>query len=32
MRWLDELGTPVTTLIAGQRSRLDRGVLKVRAD
>jgi hypothetical protein len=32
MRWLDELGVPVTTLVLGQKARLDRGVLKVRAD
>jgi hypothetical protein len=32
MRWLDELGVPVTTLVVGQKTRLERGVLKVRAD
>jgi hypothetical protein len=31
MRWVDELGVPVTTLVIGQKARLDRGVLKVRA-
>jgi hypothetical protein len=31
MRWVDELGVPVTTLVMGQKARLDRGVLKVRA-
>ena len=32
LRWLNELGVPVTTLVLGQRARLDRGVLKVRRD
>jgi hypothetical protein len=32
MRWLDELGVPVTAVALGQRARLDRGVLKVRCD
>jgi hypothetical protein len=32
MRWLDELGVPVTTVVLGQGARLDRGVLKVRCD
>ena len=32
MRWLDELGVPVTTLVMGQKARLERGVLKVRAN
>jgi hypothetical protein len=32
MRWLDELDVPVTTVVLGQRARLDRGVLKVRWD
>lgn len=32
MRWLDELGVPVTTLVVGQKARLDRGLLKVRVD
>jgi hypothetical protein len=32
MRWLDELGVPVTALVLGERARLDRGVLKVRWD
>jgi hypothetical protein len=32
MRWLDELGVPVTTLVMDQKAQLDRGVLKVRAD
>lgn len=31
-RWLDELGVPVTTLVVGQKARLDRGVLKARVD
>ena len=30
-RWVDELGVPVTTLVIGQKARLERGVLKVRA-
>ena len=32
MRWLDELGVPVTSIVLGERVRLDRGVLKVRWD
>ena len=32
MRWLDELGVPVTSVVLGERTRLDRGVLKVRWD
>jgi hypothetical protein len=32
MRWLDELGVPVTTVVLGQKPRLDRGELKVRSD
>jgi hypothetical protein len=32
MRWFDELGVPVTTVVLDQRMRLDRGVLKVRWD
>jgi hypothetical protein len=32
MRWLDELSVPVTSLVLGERARLDRGVLKVRWD
>ena len=32
LRWLDELGVPVTAVVLGQRARLDRGVLKVRWD
>jgi hypothetical protein len=32
MRWLDELGVPVTAVVLGQRTRLDHGVLKVRWD
>ena len=30
MQWLVELGVPVTTLVVGERMRLDHGVLKVR--
>jgi hypothetical protein len=30
MRWLDELGVPVTALVLDESMRLDRGVLKVR--
>ncbi len=32
MRWLDELSVPVTSVVLGERTRLDRGVLKVRWD
>jgi hypothetical protein len=32
MRWLDELGVPVTAVVLDQSARLDRGVLKVRCD
>ena len=32
MRWLDELGVPVTAVVLGQRTRLDRDVLNVRWD
>jgi hypothetical protein len=32
MSWLDELDVPVTTLVVGERARLDRGVLKIRWD
>ena len=32
LRWLEELGVPVTAVVLGQRARLDRGVLKVRWD
>ena len=32
MRWLDALGVPVTALVPGERTRLERGVLKVRWD
>jgi hypothetical protein len=32
MRWLEELQAPVTTVMLGERARLDRGVLKVRWD
>ena len=32
MRWLDELGVPVTALVLGESMRRDRGVLKVRWD
>jgi hypothetical protein len=32
MRWLDDLGVPVTALVLGQKARLDRGVLRVRCD
>jgi len=32
MRWLDELEVPVTTVMLGERTRLERGVLKVRWD
>jgi hypothetical protein len=30
MQWLVELGVPVTTVVVGERMRLDHGVLKVR--
>jgi len=32
MRWLEKLDVPVTTVMLGERARLDRGVLKVRWD
>jgi hypothetical protein len=32
MQWMVELGVPVTTMIVGERMRLDHGVLKVRWD
>lgn len=31
-RWLEDLDAPVTTLMLGERTRLERGVLKVRWD
>jgi hypothetical protein len=32
MRWLEELEVPVTTIMPGERVRLERGELKVRWD
>ena len=32
MRWLEELEVPVTTIMPGERARLERGELKVRWD